>query len=101
LSYPSEVEPAIFVTGQFSTQLPQPVQMSVLTLRARLFTLTLNFPAEPSTDSMSAYVSISIFKCRPTSTSLGEIIHMAQSLVGNVLSSWDMTPPMEGDFSIR
>ena len=32
--------------------------------------------------------------CRPTSTSLGEIIHIAQSLVGKVLSNWDMTPPM-------
>ena len=36
---------------------------------------------------------------RPTSTSLGEMIHMAQSLVGKVLSSWDMTPPMPALFS--
>ena len=40
-----------------------------------------------------------MFKCRPTSTSFGEIIHMAQSLVGKVLSSCDITPPMDGDFS--
>lgn len=42
-----------------------------------------------------------IFKCRPTSTSLGEIIHMEQSLVGNVLSSSLITPPMAEDFSTR
>jgi len=91
----------MFVTGQFSTQLPQPVQRSILILRGRFLTFTLKFPADPSTDSRSAYVIISIFRCRPTSTSFGEIIHMAQSLVGNVLSSWAITPPMDGDFSTR
>mgnify|MGYP005624780881 CR=1 FL=1 len=39
--------------------------------------------------------------CRPTSTSLGERIHMEQSLVGKVLSSLAITPPMAGDFSTR
>ncbi len=34
-------------------------------------------------------------------TSLGEIIHIAQSLVGNVLSSSLITPPMADDFSTR
>ena len=82
-------------------QVPQPVQMSVLTLRARFLILTLKSPAEPSMDSISAYVMISILRCRPTSTSLGEIIHMVQSLVGNVLSSWDITPPMAAFFSTR
>jgi hypothetical protein len=38
-------------------------------------------------DSIEARVCSSILLCRPTSTSLGEIIHMEQSLVGNVLSS--------------
>ena len=42
-----------------------------------------------------------MFACRPTSTSFGAMIHMEQSLVGNVLSSWDMTPPMAGDCSTR
>ena len=32
--------------------------------------------------------------CRPTSTSLGERIHIEQSLVGKVLSSWAIWPPM-------
>jgi hypothetical protein len=63
--------------------------------------LTLKFPGEPSTDSRSAYVINSMFMCRPTSTSFGEMIHMAQSFVGKVLSSWDITPPMDGDFSSR
>ncbi len=34
--------------------------------------------------------------CRPTSTSLGESIHIEQSLVGKVLSSWAIWPPMVG-----
>ena len=39
--------------------------------------------------------------CRPTSTSLGASIHMEQSLVGKVLSSWAIWPPMLGAFSTR
>jgi len=50
---------------------------------------------------ISERVSNSMFRCRPTSTSLGEIIHIEQSLVGKVLSSWAMAPPMAGDFSTR
>ena len=37
-----------------------------------------------------------MFGCRPTSTSFGERIHMEQSLVGKVLSSWAMWPPDAG-----
>ena len=91
----------VWETGQFSMQAPHPVHRSMLMLRARFLTLTLKLPGFPSTASRSAYVINSIFRCRPTSTSLGEMIHMAQSLVGKVLSSWDMTPPMEGLFSRR
>ena len=36
--------------------------------------------------------------CRPTSTSLGASIHMEQSLVGKVLSSWAIWPPMARRF---
>jgi hypothetical protein len=43
-----------FVTGQLSMQLPQPVQMSVLTLRARFLIFTLKLPSEPLMDSISA-----------------------------------------------
>ena len=39
--------------------------------------------------------------CRAASTSLGDTMHMEQSLVGKVLSSMVMTPPMEGFFSTR
>lgn len=92
---------ATWTTGQFSTQAPQPVHKSILMLRARLRTFTLKFPGSPRTSSKSAYVINSMFKCRPTSTSTGEMIHIAQSLVGKVLSSWDMTPPIAGDFSSR
>jgi hypothetical protein len=44
----------IWVTGQFSTHAPHPVQRSSMMLRARFLTLTLNFPGDPSTDSRSA-----------------------------------------------
>ena len=39
-----------------------------------------------------------MLRCRPTSTSLGEITHIAQSFVGKVLSSCDITPPIGGGF---
>ena len=38
---------------------------------------------------------------RAQSTSFGETIHIEQSLVGKVLSSWVIIPPMVGDFSTR
>ena len=41
----------------------------------------------PSMDVTSERVRSSMFICRPTSTSLGDIIHMEQSFVGKVLSS--------------
>ena len=63
--------------------------------------MTLKFPFTPETLSTSAQVIRLMFGCRPTSTSLGEIIHMAQSLVGKVLSSSLITPPMAEDFSVR
>ena len=62
---------------------------------------TAKFPASPETLSTSARVNSSILRCRPTSTSLGERIHMEQSLVGKVLSNWDIIPPMEEDLSTR
>ena len=42
-----------------------------------------------------------MFRCGPVSTSLGLMVHMAQSLVGKVLSSWAMWPPMAVWLSIR
>jgi hypothetical protein len=58
-------------------------------------------PGSPSSCSSSALVKSSMFRCRPTSTSLGEMIHMAQSLVGKVLSSCDIRPPMAEECSTR
>jgi len=52
-------------------------------------------------DSIELLVIMFMFRCRPTSTSLGEIIHMAQSLVGKVLSSLAIIPPMLDEFSTR
>ena len=62
---------------------------------------TSKFPASPLTLSTSDRVKSSMLRCRPTSTSLGEIIHMAQSLVGKVLSNWDIKPPIEEDLSTK
>ena len=89
------------MTGQFSTQLPHPVHSSISMLRARFLSFTLKLPSSPEMPSTSERVSNSMLICRPTSTSFGAIIHMAQSLVGKVLSSWDIIPPMEPDFSTR
>ena len=40
-----------------------------------------------------------IFSCAEASTIFGVRIHAEQSSVGNVLSSWDILPPMLGVFS--
>ena len=49
----------------------------------------------------SELVTISMFRCLPASTSLGARVHIEQSLVGKVLSSWAMWPPRAGAFSTR
>ncbi len=90
-----------YTTGQYSTQVVQPVQLSSIMYLGFLIRVTLKSPASPSTLSTSVSVKTSIFGCRPTSTSLGESIHMEQSLVGKVLSSWAICPPMLGVFSTR
>ena len=50
---------------------------------------------------MSARVMISTFLLRAHSTSFGDRVHMAQSPVGKVLSSWAIRPPMAGDDSSK
>ena len=56
--------------------------------------LDLEAPGWPETLWMSASVMISIFLFRAHSTNLGERMHIAQSPVGKVLSSWAIRPPM-------
>ena len=87
--------------GHFSVHVPQAIHFSISTNRGCLRISSSKFPASPVMDVTSERVISSMLRCRPTSTSLGEMIHMAQSLVGKVLSNWDMTPPMAGDRSTR
>jgi hypothetical protein len=87
--------------GQTSAQSPQPVHFAGSMNRGCLWIWTLKRPASPSMDSTWEQVISSILLCRPTSTSTGEMIHIAQSLVGKVLSNWAMTPPMLLDLSSR
>ncbi len=87
--------------GQTFVHSPQLVHFERSTYLASWRIFALKFPGSPSNSKISVPVLSSMFKCRPTSTSLGEITHMAQSLVGKVLSSWDMRPPMAEDFSRR
>ena len=89
------------MTGQYSTQDVQPVHLSSIMYLGFFVRLTLKSPASPFTLSTSVRVRISMLGCRPTSTSLGASIHIEQSLVGKVLSSWAMWPPMAGDLSTR
>ena len=63
--------------------------------------MTVKFPGSPSRLLTSLLVMSLMLMFRPTSTSLGEIIHMVQSLVGEVLSRRAINPPMVGDFSTR
>ena len=87
--------------GQTFVHSPQLVHFERSTYRGSERIFALKLPGSPSNAMISVPVFSSIFKCRPTSTSLGEMTHMAQSLVGNVLSNWDMRPPMADDFSRR
>ncbi len=88
-------------TGQTLAHSPQLVHLAGSMKRGRSRTLALKRPGPPSSDSTSAWVMISMLRCRPTSTSLGEMIHIAQSLVGKVLSNWDIIPPMADCFSTK
>ena len=87
--------------GHFSSHSLHPVHFSSSIYRAFCFRVTLKFPASPSIFSISARVIISISLCLPISTSFGAIIHIEQSFVGNVLSSCDIVPPIQGFFSTR
>jgi hypothetical protein len=89
------------MTGQYMVQIPQAVHRSSLMYRGAVVTRAVKFPASPSTDSRLAFVNTLIFGDRPISTNLGPSIQMAQSLVGKVLSSRAMVPPMDADFSTR
>jgi hypothetical protein len=42
-----------------------------------------------------------MFGCRSVSMNFGDSMHIEQSLVGKVLSSCDILPPMVGDLSTR
>ena len=93
-------------TGQTWTHSPQLVHFSGSTYRGSLFTVTLKSPASPSTFSISAESNISTLGYPPSPNrrqplSLGEIIHIRQSWVGNIVSNWDITPPMPGFLSTR
>src|SRR4030042_5848585 len=100
LASPASYSLSIFV-GHFSAQRPQAMHFAMSTYRGCCTTLTSKFPASPEMLFTSERVKSSMLRCRPTSTSLGERIHIAQSLVGKVLSNWDMTPPIEEDLSTR
>ena len=88
-------------TGHFWEHMPHPVHSSSSTRLGFFVSVTVKFPTSPSTDDKSALVTISMFSCRPTSTSFGAMMHIEQSLVGKVLSSWAMAPPMVGLLSTR
>ena len=87
-------------TGQTAVQSPQAVHLSTSTKRRRRRTVALKLPASPSSAITSAMVNTSTLSSRMHSTSLGEMMQVAQSPVGKVLSSRAMPPPTEGLCSI-
>jgi hypothetical protein len=87
--------------GQTLAQSPQLVHFERSTYRGFCLIFAVKFPGSPSSERSSVFVRSSMLRCRPTSTSLGEMTHIAQSLVGKVLSSWDIMPPIAADFSTR
>ncbi len=88
-------------TGHFEEHVPHPVHLCSSTNLAFLRNSISKSPAFPVIDSNSQYVSNSMFGCRETSANLGARMQMAQSFVGNVLSSWSILPPMVGLSSMR
>ena len=89
------------MTGHTGTHSPQLVHLSGSTKRAWWWIVAVKAPGSPSRPASSELVTISTLRCRPTSTSFGERMHIEQSLVGKVLSSCAMWPPRAGDFSTR
>src|SRR5512138_1748437 len=87
--------------GQTFEHSPHPVHLSSRTKRGWRFTVRVKLPGSPSSFSTVVFVRISMLRWLASSTSLGPIMQEEQSLVGNVLSSWDMTPPTLGCSSIR
>lgn len=75
------------VRGHTEAHWPQPVHLSLSIYLGWDRRLAVKLPASPSMASTSVFVMILMFICRPTSTSFGEMTHIAQSLVGKVLSS--------------
>ena len=91
---------AIF-TGHLSSQSPQATHLSVSTNFACSIILQRKFPGSPSIESTVVIVCRVIFGCLAHSLIFGDKIHIEQSLVGNVLSSWGILPPMVGLSSTR
>src|ERR1019366_1918118 len=89
------------VTGHSAVHAPQPVHFVGSTKRGCFLILTVKFPGCPSTRSTSLKVRSSMSLCRPISPSRGAMVHIAQSLLGKVLSSCAITPPMAGPRSAK
>src|SRR5450759_2485062 len=89
------------LTGQYSMHVVHPVHLSSSMYLGFRVSVTVKLPALPFTSATSVYVSISMFGCRSHSMNFGDSMHIEQSLVGKVLSSWDIFPPMVGFFSTR
>src|SRR4030042_863274 len=91
MSLSNELTPSI---GQCSAHTPQPVHLSSRMYLECFVIVTLKSPAFPSTFLSSAWVRRVMFSCLPVATSFGDTMHIAQSLVGKVLSSCAIVPPL-------
>jgi len=87
--------------GQTSEHLLQATHFCISIYFGACLTVTVRSPISPVTSTTSALVNNSMFRRRPHSTSLGDSKHSEQSLVGKILSSWAMMPPIPGFFSTR
>ena len=102
LRVPSPASNALGISmGHTSEQSLHIVHLSMSTKRGRWRTVTLKLPMSPSTFNTSDMVSTSMLMSRMHSTSFGEMMHVAQSPVGKVLSRRDMVPPTAGFSSIK
>ena len=54
----------------------------------------MKLPGFPEMPVISAFIRSLMFGCLPAATSFGDSMHIEQSFVGKVLSSWAILPPI-------
>jgi hypothetical protein len=86
-------------SGKASWQSPQAVHFSISIYRGAQDKVAVKSPACPRQfDQSGQWHNIDMVLSGISADRLGEMVHKSQLLVGNVRSSWVISPPMAGRF---